>query len=104
MGELFLEGGALDSIFLVSGNISQPGCWCCISGLQPAQSIILALPQARHCSKYKHTQRVWVSLQVRNQEGGAPQVVVVSSGVAFQDLQLTVHAASADWLYQVGLK
>jgi len=37
---------------------------------------------------------------VRNQEAGAPQLVPVSSGVAFQDLQLTVHAASADWLYQ----
>ncbi|KIY97695.1 BPI/LBP/CETP domain protein [Monoraphidium neglectum] len=54
VGELFLEGGALDMIFLV-----------------------------------------------RNQEGGAPQVVPVSSGVAFEDLQLSVHAASADWLYQV---
>ena len=40
--------------------------------------------------------------QVRNQEGGSPQVVPVSSGIAFQDLQLSVHAASADWLYQVG--
>jgi hypothetical protein len=39
---------------------------------------------------------------VRNQEAGAPQVVPVSSGVAFDDLLLTVHAASADWLYQVG--
>ena len=25
----------------------------------------------------------------------------VSSGVAFEGLELTVHAASADWLYQV---
>ncbi|KAI8463303.1 MAG: hypothetical protein J3K34DRAFT_527110 [Monoraphidium minutum] len=52
-GELFLEGGGLDMVFLV-----------------------------------------------RNQEGGAPQLVPVSSGIAFEDLRLSVKAASADWLYQ----
>ncbi|GBF96808.1 hypothetical protein Rsub_09664 [Raphidocelis subcapitata] len=52
-GELFLEGGSVDIVFLV-----------------------------------------------RNQEAGAPQLVPVSSAVAFRDLSLSLRAASADWLYQ----
>jgi hypothetical protein len=87
VGELMLDGGALDAVFLVrnggNGNGDGDG------------------DDSSHRWQKQQRQR-----QQRQQDdgsrvgSGAPQVVFVSSGVAFAGLQLSVRAASADWLYQ----